>query len=60
MTTSLRNLVRDLPFPLPQRIHRWSVAIPESNADPELMRRMEDEIVGAMLVRRLQEQGIEV
>lgn len=60
MTTSLRNLVRGMPFPLPQRIQRWSAALPKSNADPELMKRMADEIAAATLARRLQEHGIDV
>lgn len=55
MTTSLRNFVRGLPFPLPQRLQRWSVAVPPSNVDPELMQRMADEIAAATLLRWLQE-----
>lgn len=60
MTTSLRNLVRDMPFPLPRRVQRWSVAIPASNIDPELMKRMAAEIEEANFRRRLQEYGIDV
>lgn len=60
MTTSLRNFVGEIPFPLPQRVQRWSVAVPKSNADPELMQRMGDEIAAATFTQRLREQGTDV
>ncbi|MFF0904047.1 UNVERIFIED_CONTAM: hypothetical protein RF653_10270 [Kocuria sp. CPCC 205316] len=60
MTTSLRTLVREMPFPLPRCVQRWCDGDLRWTVDPELMRRMEAEIVAATSARRLQEQGIDV
>lgn len=60
MTTSLRTLVREMPFPLPRCVQHWCDADLRWTADPVLAERMADEIAAATLTRRLQEQGIDV